>query len=216
MKENIIDTFRCTNNEILYKDLHIDRVVNSFNFFHFLVDVKKILKLYDQIEIQTPNDRRVRVEFTVKSDFKTEITTSAFQAMPSPVKLTPALFGQQLSGEGIGNLKTTDRSYWEKNLRTLPEEALDCDILGLNDQMMVTETSRFNLFVFDGQQFFTPSLESGCLRGVFREHCFLDDGIMYQDFKYPLLEKNFSLDELKNYQIFVGNSLQGLLPARLS
>ena len=216
MKDKILDTFRCTNHEILYKDLHIDRLLNSFNFFHCLVDVKKILKLYDLIESETADDSRVRIEFTVESDFKIEISKAAFQAAPVPVVLTPAIFGQWPSGEGIGNIKTTDRSYWEKNLRSLPQDQLNRDVLGINDQGFVTETSRFNLFFFDGQQFFTPTLDSGCLRGVFREHCLMDDGIHYEDKKFPLEEKDFPMNDIASFQIFVGNSVQGLLPARLS
>lgn len=215
MKPNIIDTFRCTDQAILFKDLHIDRLLNSFNFFQQLVDVKKILKLYDQIEIDHPGDFRIRIEFTVESDFKTELSISPFQKAVSPIQLIPAIFDKQISGEGQGNIKTTDRSYWDKNIRTLPQGSKDCDILGINEQGIVTETSRYNLFIFDGEQFYTPSLESGCLRGVFRENCFLEDGIIFQDVKYPLLEKDFYLDELKSVQLFVGNSIQGLLAARL-
>lgn len=215
VKDKILDTFRCSNHEILYKDLHIDRVVNSFNFFHQLVDVKKILKLYDQIENETEGDVRVRIEYSVESDFKIEMAQRQYQIAKAPVLLIPAVFGKQLSGEGLGNIKTTERSYWEKNLRTFSKDSKDQDILGMNDQDFVTETSRFNIFLFDGSQFYTPRLDSGCLRGVYREHCLMDDGILFEQKKYSLEEKNFTLPELKSFRIFVGNSVHGLLTAQI-
>lgn len=223
MKEKILDTFRCAHQKILYKDLHIQRVIETFGFFHCLVDANKIIQFYDQIEGTVKADEKIRIEFTVESDFKAQVQKTSFQKSVEPILLIEALYSQQVSGIGLGNFKTTDRHYWEQNSKAIDafvsgnnSDVTDVDVIGINDQGFVTETSRFNLFFYDGHKFFTPTLQSGCLKGVFREHCLQNDGVFFQGFRMPLVEKDFKISELNSFQIYVGNSVQGLLSAAVS
>ena len=211
-------------NKILYKDLHIKRVITTYGYFHCLVNAKKIIEIYDQIEKTTNDDCRVRIEFSIAADFETAITKSPFQKNAEPIHLLPALFNQQASGLGLGNFKTTDRHYWDQNLKTMTNyisstsvavNITDVDVLGVNDQGIVTESSRFNLFVLDGSTFFTPTLTSGCLQGVFRQNALDSGGISFQGALIPLIERDFMLADLKTRQLFLGNSVQGLLSALL-
>jgi para-aminobenzoate synthetase/4-amino-4-deoxychorismate lyase len=88
-------------------------------------------------------------------------------------------------------------------------------VIGINQDNCVTETSRFNLFLFKDDRLSTPSLNSGCINGVYRRYL-LDQG--YYELgseKIPLIEKDILVSEIKNYVVYVGNSLRGMHKAIL-
>jgi len=77
-------------------------------------------------------------------------------------------------------------------------------VLDLNNN--VIETSIANLLYYSRGQWFTPKLDQAGIKGVFRE---------YLMSKIKLNETRISLDELKNAQaVYCCNSLMGLVPIK--
>ena len=170
----IIDTFLCRQHKIQFKDLHIQRVIDSYNYFKYPVDREPLQKLYDEfendIEVVPGGDLKIRVEFSLNKYFEFKTDVLPLDQLHEPLELIPAKFGVQAAGLGIGNYKTTDRDYWNQN-QSLIMNVDAQDILGLNEFGKVTETSRFNLFFQVDEKIYTPTLQSGCLDGVFRKFC---------------------------------------------
>ena len=214
----IIDTFLCRQHKILFKDLHIKRVVDSFRYFECPLDLETLQKLYDEfendIEVVPDGDLKIRVEFSLSPNFEFKTDVVTMDQLDVPFELVPAKVGEQKAGLGIGNFKTTARVYWDQN-QNLIKKSNGQDVLGINEYGKVTETSRFNLFFQTGDQMFTPTLQSGCLDGVFRRHCLNQGYVEFENKKYPLREKDFTLTEIKGLTVWVGNSVRGLLHANL-
>ena len=83
------------------------------------------------------------------------------------------------------------------------------DVLFLNQDNEITEGAITNLVIKKDKNYWTPSLASGLLPGVYREYL-LDVN------KIPLKEKVLYKEDLINAdKIFVANSVRKMLPAKL-
>jgi para-aminobenzoate synthetase / 4-amino-4-deoxychorismate lyase len=96
--------------------------------------------------------------------------------------------------------KTTDRRFYDA-ARVGAFEVLFTDPDGC-----LTEGSFTNIFVERDGKLLTPPLSLGLLGGVLRQEL-IDDG--------RAIERTLRIDDLKN-GFFIGNSVRGLLPARLA
>lgn len=206
----VIDTFRIDSAGISRVQLHIQRTFEALTYFAIDSFKEKIKRAeLEKIYFSLPHSEtplKGRLVFDSKNwrdfNFESEILTTTSE----PVRLEFSRLETQKSGRGPQNFKTTDRCYWEKSL-ALKTAASD-DIIGINELGQITETSRFSLFLKKENTFFTPPLSSGCLDGVFRKSLLESSAI-------SVLEKDFVVADLFNYEIYVGNSLRGLLKARL-
>ena len=95
--------------------------------------------------------------------------------------------------------KTTDRRFYDAARRGVFE------VLLTNPDGYLTEGSFTNIFVADGGTLLTPPLSRGLLGGILRADL-IESG--------AAREADLRADDLK-YGFFVGNSLRGLLPAKL-
>lgn len=102
--------------------------------------------------------------------------------------------------------KTSRRDQYNAARAEFPATDVD-EVLLLNEKGEVCEGSFTSLFVkaFDGM-LLTPPLHTGLLAGVLRQRL-LDEGQVREQVLYP--------KDLPGHKIFVGNSLRGLIPARL-
>jgi para-aminobenzoate synthetase / 4-amino-4-deoxychorismate lyase len=214
----IIDTFLYHQNKIYLKDLHVQRVFDSFEYFGHPIEISILKNQYDEFETSEEFadaiDLKVRLEYSLCQNLEFKIDILQMASLVEPVLLIPAQTGTQTGGIGSGNFKTTARDYWKKNQHLVMGHPSN-DILGINNFGMVTETSRFNLFFEVGDKVFTPSLQSGCLRGVFRQHCLNQGFVEIESKRRPLLEKDFTIDEIRPLSVWVGNSVRGLLKAQV-
>ena len=131
--------------------------------------------------------------------------------MPNPLTVELAQNYFQLSGIGLQNFKISKRDYWT----TVLAHSHCADVIGVNHDNCVTETSRFNLFLFKNERLFTPSLNSGCINGTYRRYLLELGYYELGTEKISLVEKDIPVSEIKNYEIYVGNSLRGMHKAIL-
>lgn len=98
--------------------------------------------------------------------------------------------------------KTSDRAFYDAPRRARP----GCDeVVFVGPRGLVTEGSITNIFVQRGGHYLTPPLARGLLAGVLRAEM-IDSG--------AAVEADLTLDDLAG-GFFCGNSLRGLVPARL-
>jgi len=227
----ILDTLRLDDEGFYLKPFHIDRTVEALfaiigqptHYGQHAIS-KKIRYIYDEIEkilLQKKTSPLARVRIVLNpSDLSYEISHDPISLTDAPIKLQLAselknpLYST--SGKGLHNYKWEDRSFWE-NLTKQKDEHAD-DVLACNTKDHVTETTRFNIFFYDpkSDQVLTPPLETGCINGVFRRYVFHCGEIQLpQKGLKKLAEHVVHRNELPNYDLYVANSVRGVLPARL-
>ena len=127
------------------------------------------------------------------------IETRPMPDVPSEA-VTVALTALPVDGDDFRlRHKTTDRRFYDAARRGVFE------ILFTHPDGQLTEGSFTNIFVADGAMLLTPPLSHGLLGGVLREEL-LETG--------KAREANLRADDLQS-GFLIGNSLRGLLPARL-
>lgn len=211
----ILDTFRISQNENPLIQFHIQRTLEAIQIYHSTTTYEDVAKIYKPFQLATSNpDQKCRlvIDPHTMTVIKSEIT--AIDLLSDEIKLELAHNQNQKTGLGIQNYKTTDRIYWDDNLKfKLPGTD---DVIGVNSLKQITETSRFNLFIKMHDLVFTPTLQSGCVNGCLRRSALKSGFIEINQKKYSLKEKDFTISDLKLAEIFVGNSLRGITKASLA
>lgn len=211
----ILDTFRISQNENPLIQFHIQRTLEAIQIYHSTTTYEDVAKIYKPFQLATStSDQKCRlvIDPHTMTVIKSEIT--AIDLLNNEIKLELAHNQNQRVGLGIQNYKTTDRIYWDDNLKfKLPGTD---DVIGVNSLNQVTETSRFNLFIKMQDLVFTPTLQSGCVNGCLRRSALKSGFIEINRKKYVLKEKDFTVSDLKLAEIFVGNSLRGITKASLA
>jgi hypothetical protein len=210
----ILDTFRIAQYENPLLKFHIQRTFEAIQFYHSALIKEDILKLYRPFQLATSKvDQKCRLVIDPQtiSVIKSEMTP--IDLLNDVIRLEYATHRQQTAGRGLQNYKTSDRKYWDDNL-SLRWPGTD-DVIGINNLNYITETSRFNLFIKMQDQVYTPTLDSGCVNGCLRRSALTDGFVEINQIKYSLQEKDFTVDDVKNCEIYVGNSLRGITKATL-
>lgn len=210
----VIDTFKISSEGIHLKKYHIARSLEAFNELNFNVSEFLLRSMYRQIEeknIHLKTEMKAQIAFNSTDLKKSTCDISDINPLPASLTLEVSKNYFQLSGRGLQNYKTNLRNYWN----ILMQSAHCFDVIGVNQDGCVTETSRFNLFLRMDNTLYTPTLDSGCINGAFRRSV-LDAGFYkYGENNYKIIEKDVLTSDLKNYEIFVGNSLRGMHKAIL-
>ena len=107
------------------------------------------------------------------------------------------------SAEPMLRHKTTRREIYEEELARSGAD----EVLFLNERDEVCEGARTNVFLAQGETLLTPPLASGLLPGTLRARL-LAEGKAREDY--------LALEDLENSEFFMGNSVRGLVRARLA
>lgn len=206
----ILDTFRIDQTPNPLMSYHIQRSFEALHLLNPTISKKQVATIYDSLPgiSKTPLKARLEIDPDHISDFI--FTSRAIEELNTPYRISFSKIKAPLMNE-FSAYKTTDRQYWidSSNLNVTD------DVIKISVDGFIADTSRFNLFILDQNQFYTPSLSSGCLKGCFRQKVLDDQYIMINTQSISVQEKNFKADEVHNKQLYVGNSLRGLLPAEL-
>ena len=80
------------------------------------------------------------------------------------------------------------------------------DVLFLNENGYLSETSCANIFIVKNDKIYTPKVSCGLLNGIIR---------MWVIENFPVIEKELRLDDLKNAdEVFITNSLMGIMKVK--
>jgi branched-subunit amino acid aminotransferase/4-amino-4-deoxychorismate lyase len=182
------------------KDLHEARLKASAAALGFTHDPAAFAYALDQSVFSATGPSRVRL--ALGFDGSVEATRTVFEP-PAPnalwrVALAPQRFD---SSDKLLRHKTTRRELYEKPLAASGAD----EVIFLNEREEVCEGARTNIFVERDGRLLTPPLASGLLPGVFRAHLLAQGRAREAVLRLADLRDGF----------FVGNSLRGLISARL-
>ena len=206
----IVDTLAFDDSGFTYLQEHIDRTYLAFRDQMIQFEPYEIKNVYQKIENELRDKiktlSKVRIVFAKELAYQIEISPLA--PSDNPVQLQTVSHSQHLP-----QFKTVERTVWNKLLK-LKEDRAD-DILVVNKQGYVVETSIYSVFYKLGDEFFTPPLKDGGLHSVFQAYHIKKGSITVNDRTYKLSERSLPASELPNVELFVGNSVRGLQKANL-
>lgn len=215
---SILDTLKFKNEKIFLKKFHAQRTYEALIFKSINTSLDNIYHRYDAIEKKYVSllgpDQVLRLSFHDAD----EVQIEAIEKINFPATPTVEVISSFTNPSGLGkqNFKWTTRDQWQ-HLLSLKKPTSD-DVIAVNDNAQITETSRCNIFCFDPTTGFTltPALDSGCINGVYRRFVMANGTIELPSLgRTKVIEKNILASEIKNYSLFLANSVREVLPAKL-
>jgi len=168
---------------------HLDRMARSASYFGIAFDRARLTLPQGGSE-----DMRVRLSLNEAGEFH---ATAAPLGPPQP-RWTYAISPRRVqSADALAHHKTN----WREHLETLPD--VD-ETVFLNERGEVAEGSRSTVFVRRDGELLTPPLSAGILDGCLRSEM-LETGACREAVLMP--------QDLESGEVFLGNSLRGLIAA---
>ncbi|MGN7293983.1 aminotransferase class IV family protein [Rhizobium sp. SAFR-030] len=183
---------------------HMRRLARSADALGFRQPVDAL----EQLGIVASGDTPLRVRLTMTFRGKVEVTATPFVAEEAGRVWRLRIARQRLSSDdSLFRHKTTRREPYDAARAEFGKDEAD-EVLLLNERGELCEGTITNLFVqAEDGQLLTPPLSCGLLPGVLRA-----DLIRERRARSEVLKPA----DLKGRQVFVGNSLRGLIPAALA
>jgi 4-amino-4-deoxychorismate lyase len=154
-------------------------------------------------------DAPLRVRLTLDRHGTASVTTQPFTPLPPDAVWKLAVAETRLaSNDPLLRHKTTKRTAYEAARAEFPPDAAN-EVILLNERGEVCEGTITTLFVDNGDgSLRTPAIHCGLLTGVLRAEL-LETG--------KAVEAIVTVDDLRRAKaLFIGNSLRGLIQARLA
>jgi len=206
----LIETMRCAagSGRCFLLGAHLERLRRSAAALGFICDmaqVKEALKEHLRT-LDAAESPLWRVRLLLARNGAVSITATP---MPHPRPRAPwsvVVAPQRVdSADPLLRHKTTRRAIFDSALNYARERGAR-EALLTNERGEITEGAFTNVFLLRGSRLFTPPLSSGLLPGTLRA-ALLRKGWAEEAVLTP--------DDLRAGRLFVGNSVRGLVPARL-
>ncbi|WP_332686609.1 aminodeoxychorismate synthase component I [Bosea sp. (in: a-proteobacteria)] len=187
--------------------LHLERIGASAATLGFRFEREALAARLAELAAGFPAEVDQRVRFELRRDGEVAIRHVPLPPEESRMLTICVAAERSDAGDPFARHKTTRRSRYERAFAAAAAQGCD-EALLLNREGFVTETSRANLFLERDGLLLTPPADHGLLPGVLRREL-LEAGTAREA---PLRLDDF----LKAPRWFVGSSLRGLRPARLT
>jgi para-aminobenzoate synthetase/4-amino-4-deoxychorismate lyase len=181
--------------------LHLARMERSAGALGIPFDHAAARRALDACVTGDDGSRRVRLTLDEEGEFA---STSSSLAR-SPESWTYAISPVRVSSADI---LARHKTSWREILDGEQARAAECcrtdEVIFLNEKNEVVEGSRTNVFVARAGRLVTPPLDAGALDGCLRREL-IESG--------KCVEHNLTLRDLEEGEVYLGNSLRGLIPA---
>jgi len=149
----------------------------------------------------------LRMRLTLDRQGRIEVTAAPFVPTPAGTEWKVRIADTRLdSSDRLLRLKTTRRGVYETARAEFPASEAD-EVLLLNERGEVCEGTITSVFLDDGSGTLrTPPISCGLLAGVLRTELIC---------QRKARVGRISVKDLKAGKLYMGNSLRGLIPARL-
>jgi 4-amino-4-deoxychorismate lyase len=190
---------------LIRKARHLSRLEGSAKTLGFAFDTARIEDCLARIQ---PSDGALRIRLTLQADGSCELAQSAFQPLPEGTVWRLAVAKTRIDQDDpLIRHKITRRAVYEAARAEFSAEEAD-EVILLNRAGMVCEGTITNIFLRGADGLLrTPALSAGLLPGVLRAELLAEGQVR---------EAEISASELRAGELFVGNSLRGLIPAKLA
>jgi len=202
-------------------ELHLDRMKRSAAALGLKFAAQRARKAVDSsfplpLRERQKNSQAERADFSVRGSadaLRVRLTLNemgVFACTSAPLaddeaQWTYAISPQRtLTTDALARHKTNWRDLYDREFARLTK-SLGCnEVIFLNERGEVAEGSRTNVFVARGGTLLTPPLSAGALDGVLRR-ALIGEG--------RCIEATLLFENLVNAEVYLGNSLRGLMRA---
>lgn len=190
-------------------DYHLERLKNSALYFDFKYDREQILEKLNFLKRKLNGCKRVRLLLSKSGDIDIEIYDFNKENFCNKKIEKIVLSNKKVDPQNIFLYhKTTQRIFYNREYIKYKKQNF-FDVLFLNKNNQITETSRGNIFVKISNVFYTPLIKCGLLEGVFRKY-------LIKQNKEKIKEKNLTLEEISSCEkIFLTNAVIGIKEVKL-
>ncbi len=184
-------------------DFHLARLTQSAATFGVSFSRDAALRLLRE---NAGADNPLRVRLTLSETGELNVSTAPLEEQPERWRFSLSQH-RTFSGDLFLQHKTNWRELYEEE--HAKAKAAGCDeAVFLNERGEITEGSRTNIFLMtENGEMVTPPLSSGLLNGCLRREL-IEKGRCHEGVLY-------SSDLARAKEIYLGNSLRGLIPAHL-
>ena len=210
----VLDTLLITNNGFTYFNEHVERTSKALKHYKAENDLALVYKDIEKqllIKIDSTKSYRVSLEFPIESNLTADsvIVRHLEYHHENKTYLLEKKYSNQINDSIF---KINDRTTWMNLFNSKSNNADDVVVINTNGHLV--ETSMFNLYYKLNDQIYTPPLSDGCIHGVFRSHHLKKGFIEIESVKYEISERSLHESELSTVvDIYVGNSVRGLFKA---
>lgn len=204
---NLLESMKYHAKEgIVLFEKHLDRFKKSALFFNFMFDEKAIRCLVRETISTLSSESNYKVRITLSKNGALTIDYAEISALKVPKTRLITLYSHERTHKENVLLqhKTTDssiRRFYNNVLSTIPDKYYD--VIFMNQEGHITESSRANLFIQRNGKIFTPAISCGLLPGIMRQ---------------KLLEENTSIEQTcltstdlyQAEKIWLTNSVRGV------
>lgn len=201
---SLVETFRWEPDAgIIRKKHHFARLASSARTLGYEYDELAFQSAVQKISGDKPQKCRLILSENGNITFEHE----DLNELAKPVILSLSKHALSLGVQEFRH-KVLAREFYESERSRVSAKTGCSEVIFLNPIGQVCEGSFTSIFVLIGDQLYTPPLSAGLLPGVLRGHL-VEKGEVSQ--------KTLTIDDLKTAEeIFVGNSLRGLIPAKFT
>lgn len=225
--DGLFESIKYANGELQFLEDHYFRLMGSMRFLRFDIPMDWTLdflaqELMKTIEANNLLDQPVRLRMQVYRDGEGRylptslapcfvIEAEEMDDVDYPLNekgLVLDVFQYHHKPSGLlSNMKTLSAQIYTLAAIFAKENKLD-DALLTNENGLLLETSKANIFLIQGKKLLTPSLKSGCLKGIIRK-VILDHA---EDWGYEVVEAEIRpFDLVKSEAVFLTNVSQGIV-----
>ena len=209
---SLLESLALVRGRYPYRERHLDRLTRSAAHFRFPLNRDTLRRALADLAEKTPETSipgaRHKVRLLVSPTGNVEVTASPIVLSRKPLTVGWAEIPAAQSRDLLLRHKTTRRTLYDDALRMCQETCPDCDdVLLVNEQGEVTESSRANLVLLLDGTLVTPPLECGLLPGVFRG-LLLARGRVVPRVLRPA-------DVARAQRVWLVNSVRGWMPCRM-
>ncbi|HEY8214095.1 MAG TPA: aminotransferase class IV [Methylocystis sp.] len=185
---------------------HLARLAASSAALGFAHETAQVRGALDAAVAQAASDRlRVRLVLARNGTIDTSVTP--IEPTPPDAVWRVALAERRFSSaDPLLRHKTTRRALYEDALAEAAQRCGADEVLFQNERNELCEAARCNLFVRDSGILLTPPLSCGLLSGTLRAALIAQGRAR---------ESIVRLDDISGREFFLGNSVRGLVRARL-
>ena len=204
---SLIETF-CWSKTKRYHflGLHLNRLKNSCDYFSMPFKVKRIVKKLFYLEKLFDENIIYKVRLLLKEDGEIYMGYAPLEDISPPLKATLSTKKVDYNNYYLYH-KTTNRFLYDVEYKNAKKHGFD-EILFTNKKGQLTEGTFTNIFIQKNLILYTPALKCGLLPGVLRKYLLIN-GRAKEAVLYPR-------DILRAEKVFLGNSVRGLMPAKVS
>lgn len=200
----LIETMRFERGKGFYLlDLHLSRLEKSCKYFSIPFNRKKIIACLKKAVVSKTGLQKIKM--LVDSLGKVSVEVSDLENLAAEVKVVVS--EKKVSKDNIYLYhKTTQRHLYEQEYAWAKNQGC-FEVIFLNKEQQLTEGSFTNIFIEKKGKWYTPSLNCGLLPGTLRQQLLQERKVFEKEL---YLQDLFAADA-----IYIGNSVRGLLRARL-